>query len=552
MKTLKITLLIAVFSITKISFSQTNTLPTSGNVGIGTTTPSATLDVNGNLIVDSSVVIKDSLNVQKRLVVDQDIKVAGKSVFVDDGKFKANLKVLGVGKFKDKIVIDGLTKMNGDAKIFGDLKLMSLPIATNPPLFLTVNANGKVKSIDKSGLLKGIYMSPTTCLSTGIGVGLPIWASKSETNFGILFTGIDCPARVGIGIETPETTLDVAGDFLSNSAGIGNVLSTEFGGALPIFYVKRGGLPNAITAKFEASDATSNRSIFFSNTLTNGGRNGLSTAGDVGMFWSTPNSNNGFILGPEATTEIGMRINNFGHFGFNTAITPQVQYAMKSNTFVGLLVNTATNLPSNATYGIRVRSSDANATAFSVGNDALPLTTGNSDVFVVKGDGRVGIGVSNLYSNIKLNVRTENDVAACFEQYSNDDWDYGIKTIVNRNKQKAIAVINTNDLSRDVFRVMGDGLVYATEIFVLPLPFPDYVFSEEYKLTPLSEIDSYIQKHHHLPNMPTAETVKKEGIGVGELQNKLVEKIEELMLYTIQQQKLIDEQGQLIKELMNK
>mgnify|MGYP002713115918 CR=1 FL=1 len=78
-------------------------MPSNGNVGIGTTTPSALLDVNGNVIVDSSVTILDSLEVGKKLKIQQDMKVKGESVFVGDGKFK------------DKLVIDGLTKMNGDA-----------------------------------------------------------------------------------------------------------------------------------------------------------------------------------------------------------------------------------------------------------------------------------------------------------------------------------------------------------------------------------------------------------------------------------------------------
>ena len=70
------------------SFAQTNILPSSGNVGINTLTPSAGLDVNTRMKVDSNAIFKDSVNIKKRLTVDQDIKVLGNSVFVDDGKFK--------------------------------------------------------------------------------------------------------------------------------------------------------------------------------------------------------------------------------------------------------------------------------------------------------------------------------------------------------------------------------------------------------------------------------------------------------------------------------
>lgn len=79
----------------------------------------------------------------------------------------------------------------------------------------------------------------------------------------------------------------------------------------------------------------------------------------------------------------------------------------------------------------------------------------------------------------------------------------------------------------------------------------DYVFKKDYKLMPLTELETYIQNNQHLPNIPAAEQVKEQGIDLAEMNIKLLEKIEELTLYAIEQQKQIDalkEQNKLIIE----
>lgn len=61
----------------------------------------------------------------------------------------------------------------------------------------------------------------------------------------------------------------------------------------------------------------------------------------------------------------------------------------------------------------------------------------------------------------------------------------------------------------------------------------DYVFAKDYKLLSLGEVEAYIQKNKHLPGVPSAEEVVKEGIDMATMDAKLLEKIEELTLYMI-------------------
>jgi hypothetical protein len=63
---------------------------------------------------------------------------------------------------------------------------------------------------------------------------------------------------------------------------------------------------------------------------------------------------------------------------------------------------------------------------------------------------------------------------------------------------------------------------------------PDYVFQKNYKLLPLNQLRNFVKVNKHLPNIPSAIEVEKEGIAVGEMQKKLVEKVEELTLYILQ------------------
>lgn len=68
----------------------------------------------------------------------------------------------------------------------------------------------------------------------------------------------------------------------------------------------------------------------------------------------------------------------------------------------------------------------------------------------------------------------------------------------------------------------------------------DYVFEEKYPLMPLSELEEFVGAHKHLPNVPSAQEVTEKGFDLAEMDGRLLEKIEELTLYTIEQQKQID------------
>ncbi|MDG3581257.1 tail fiber protein [Galbibacter pacificus] len=80
---------------------------------------------------------------------------------------------------------------------------------------------------------------------------------------------------------------------------------------------------------------------------------------------------------------------------------------------------------------------------------------------------------------------------------------------------------------------------------------PDYVFNDGYDLKTLEEVELHIREKGHLPNIPSAEEMEEEGINLKEMNLKLLEKIEELTLYTIEHKKLIREQGNMIIDLKN-
>ncbi|MCZ4410292.1 collagen-like protein [Cryomorphaceae bacterium 1068] len=85
--------------------------------------------------------------------------------------------------------------------------------------------------------------------------------------------------------------------------------------------------------------------------------------------------------------------------------------------------------------------------------------------------------------------------------------------------------------------------------------FPDYVFESSYDLMPLSDVESFIQEYGHLPNMPSEAEVLENGLGLGEINVILVEKVEELTLHLIQKEKdmeTLSNQNEEMKERLDK
>ena len=85
------------------------------------------------------------------------------------------------------------------------------------------------------------------------------------------------------------------------------------------------------------------------------------------------------------------------------------------------------------------------------------------------------------------------------------------------------------------------GNIHAEEVKVdLNVPAPDYVFKKEYKLKSLEEVQKHIEENGHLPNIPSAQEIQANGIKLGEMDMKLLEKIEELTLYILEQNNKIN------------
>lgn len=84
-----------------------------------------------------------------------------------------------------------------------------------------------------------------------------------------------------------------------------------------------------------------------------------------------------------------------------------------------------------------------------------------------------------------------------------------------------------------------NGEIFSKRVKVTQEVWADFVFDEGYRLPGLSEVENYIKNNKHLPEIPSAAEVEKEGLDVGEMNRRLLQKVEELTLYLIDQQKQI-------------
>jgi hypothetical protein len=183
--------------------------------------------------------------------------------------------------------------------------------------------------------------------------------------------------------------------------------------------------------------------------------------------------------------------------------------------------------------------------------------------------GKVGIGIKNPEEKLHINggnlkitngttiIDTDSDNPFIFRNYDNG-WQF-MSFYTGSNRKAWIGIDNKSDLwfksedgmaaiqGTDIFIkgenfIVNKGVLNAREIIVTAqTPFPDFVFDKEYSLPSIQGVENFINHHGHLPDVPSESEILENGINLGEMDAILLKKIEELMLYIIDQENRIVE-----------
>ncbi len=110
---------------------------------------------------------------------------------------------------------------------------------------------------------------------------------------------------------------------------------------------------------------------------------------------------------------------------------------------------------------------------------------------------------------------------------------YNLRMVVLDNGNVGIGINNPAQ------KLAVNGTIRAREVIVETANWPDYVFGRDFRLRPLAEVEQFINTHHHLPDIEPASALEQNGVAVADLTRRMMQKIEELTLYVIQQEKQI-------------
>lgn len=233
-----------------------------------------------------------------------------------------------------------------------------------------------------------------------------------------------------------------------------------------------------------------------------------------------------------------LSLNNSGNVGIGT--TTPVSIFQVSNGFVKASIGAAGGADLN--YG-------TSYLGFNAARDASKNWQINSD----GAHNGAGVIFGDVYGNILFAPITSSATGTSAQTLT----DLNVKSnIVMKISNTGNVGIGTGTTAPDA-KLAVNGDIHATQVKVTAtVPGPDYVFDNDYKLITLPEIKDYITKNHHLPEIPSAVQIAKEGLDLGDMNLRLLKKVEELTLYLIDkdaklqlQQKQIEDQQKINQSL---
>lgn len=296
-------------------------------------------------------------------------------------------------------------------------------------------------------------------------------------------------------------------------------------------------------------------------------------------------SNNNDVLFKRQAVNAGLLSTNKTSFGVNSFATPfsvsigvgAGQFSSGNgngyNTYIGNNAGKGDGIgqpnTGNSNTFIGYYAGGSNTTGS--GNIAIGIgagtaqNTGNNNIFIGNGSGCEDNGeISNSIfigsqagfalctSNTLVIDHGENQNPLIWGNFATDQLKFNSKVGIGGNSIYGFGNFPTTAGSVNVsnYKLFVKGGILTEEVRVnLATGWADYVFNKDYTLKPLNEVENFITANGHLPNVPSAKEVKENGIELGEMSKIQQEKIEELTLYVIEQNKINQSQSKEIEEL---
>lgn len=262
-----------------------------------------------------------------------------------------------------------------------------------------------------------------------------------------------------------------------------------------------------------------------------------STTGDQNTFIgarsgkkTTTNGANTFIGMQSGEDNVTGSINTYIGVSSGLGVTTG-----SANTFLGVNTGLGNNSSNNVFLGLEAGYGSA----------------GGSNLYVGDGAGESSAGERNVFIGHRAGFGLQKDNTFVVQDYLY----YSIAPLIMGDFPTGKVGINVTDFpstagSVDVsgYKFFVKGGLLAEEIRVATT-WADYVFEKNYKLPSLKEVEQHIAEKGHLINVPSGKQIEQDGISVGEMAKIQQEKIEELTLYIIEQNKINEKQAQELKEL---
>lgn len=213
---------------------------------------------------------------------------------------------------------------------------------------------------------------------------------------------------------------------------------------------------------------------------------------------------------------------------------------------------------------VTIGATDAQTMTFNTDKSKYAFNINGTNRMLIQSDGNVGIGLLSPHGRLHINggalrlgvgtsetARAANVLAFGDNSYVKiGEWQKdNMLSFMAHSFNFNVGNVGIGTITPQ-YKLDVVGTIRAEELIVETTG-ADFVFAEDYRLRPLSEVEAFITKNKHLPEIQSAQEMQENGVSVSELQTQLLQKIEELTLYILQQEKKIKQQELRINALEN-